>query len=101
MNPKEISDKIRVASKYKCISADSHLDLNWLPPDLFVANASREMKDRMPFVTESPDGPLWVSKKGSKFGLACGVGSSGRKYTPGAIQRADLMAAEGLYNDKS
>ncbi len=36
--------------QYNRISADCHLDMPWMPPDLFVSEASREMKDRMPFV---------------------------------------------------
>ncbi|PYN19167.1 MAG: hypothetical protein DMD76_27390 [Candidatus Rokuibacteriota bacterium] len=41
---------------YNRISADCHLDLIWLPPDLFVSEAPREMKDRMPYVADGPDG---------------------------------------------
>ena len=37
--------------RYDVISADCHIDLCWLPPDLFTANASAPLKDRMPFVT--------------------------------------------------
>ena len=38
--------------KYDVISADCHIDLIWLPPDLFTDNAPAAMKDRMPFVTD-------------------------------------------------
>ena len=38
--------------KYDVISADCHIDLIWLPPDLFTANAPAALKDRMPFVTD-------------------------------------------------
>jgi predicted TIM-barrel fold metal-dependent hydrolase len=88
-------------TRYTCISADSHLDLVWLPYDLFTKNATAQMKDRMPYVVESPDGPLWVSKKGAKFGLAGGVGSSGMKYTPGEVIRSDIMAKEGVWSAQS
>ena len=57
--------------RYERISADCHLDLCWLPPDLFVANASAAMKDRMPHVIDGPKGPMWVTKKGANLGLAC------------------------------
>ena len=46
--------------KYEVISADCHIDLIWLPPDLFTANATSAMKDRMPYVTDSDKGPIWV-----------------------------------------
>ena len=35
--------------QYKRISADCHLDMIWLPPDLFTSEAPRELKERMPF----------------------------------------------------
>jgi predicted TIM-barrel fold metal-dependent hydrolase len=85
--------------EYTRISADCHIDLPWLPPDLFTANASAAMKDRMPYVAEGPDGPYWTCKKGTSFGLVCGVGPSGQKLVPGQHHRVDVMAATGLYDD--
>jgi len=64
---------------YTRISADCHIDMPWLPHDLFTANASALMKDRMPYVMEGPDGLQWATKKGAPFGLVGGVGSSGSK----------------------
>jgi predicted TIM-barrel fold metal-dependent hydrolase len=84
---------------YTRISADCHIDLPWLPPDLFTSNASAAMKDRMPYVAEGPDGPHWTCKKGTSFGLVCGVGPSGQKLVPGQHYRVDVMAATGLYDD--
>src|SRR5438876_6313885 len=84
---------------YTRISADCHIDLPMLPPDLFTANASAAMKDRMPYVTEGPDGPHWTCKKGGSFGLVCGVGPGGQKLVPGQNHRVDAMAATGLYAD--
>jgi predicted TIM-barrel fold metal-dependent hydrolase len=84
---------------YRVISADCHIDLIWLPPDLFASNASASMKERMPFVTDSDEGPIWVSNGGAYFGLQNGMGSAGRKYVPGQIHRADRMAETGLYED--
>lgn len=85
--------------EYKVISADCHIDLIWLPPDLFTANATAALKDRMPFVTEGEKGPKWVSRSGAEFGLVNGMGSAGREYVPGQIQRSDRMAEQGLYAD--
>jgi predicted TIM-barrel fold metal-dependent hydrolase len=85
--------------RYEMISADCHLDLCWLPTDLFVANASAAMRDRMPYVVEGPKGKTWVTKKGANLGLVNGMGSAGREYVPGRIHRADRMAATGLYED--
>lgn len=85
--------------KYDLISADGHIDLIWLPPDLFTANASAKLRDRMPYVQESADGLRWVSRNGAQFGLVNGMGSAGRPYVPGQIHRSDRMAATGLYED--
>jgi predicted TIM-barrel fold metal-dependent hydrolase len=85
--------------RYEMISADCHIDLCWLPPDVFVSGASSAMKDRMPYVTEGPKGPAWTTKSGASLGLACGMGSAGREYVPGRIYRSDRMAATGLYSD--
>ena len=84
---------------YHVISADCHIDLIWLPPDLFTANASGQMRDRMPYVIDGPKGPKWVSKNGAQFGLQNGMGSAGREYVPGVIHRSDRMAEQGLYED--
>ncbi len=84
---------------YNRISADCHLDLIWLPPDLFVSEAPRELKERMPYVADGPDGPRWVANNGAVFGLAGGVGASGTKYQPGKQLRVDVMASTGLYED--
>ena len=85
--------------RYTRISADCHIDLCWLPPDLFTSSASAAMKDRMPYVTDGPKGPAWVTKKGANLGLVNGMGSAGREYVPGKIHRSDRMASTGLYED--
>ena len=85
--------------KYDVISADGHIDLIWLPPDLFTSNAPASMKARMPHVVDGPKGPEWTSANGAKFGLVNGMGSAGREYVPGIIHRSDRMASTGLYSD--
>src|SRR3970282_1796033 len=82
---------------YTRISADCHIDLPWVPPDLFTSGASAAMKARMPYVSDGPDGPFWTAKNGVSFGLVGGVGPAGSKYVPGQHHRVDVMAATGLY----
>src|SRR5262249_32512229 len=84
---------------YSRISADSHIDMPWMPNDLFTSNASAALKDRMPYVTDGPDGPYWTCKNGMSFGLVCGVGPGGAKYVPGQNYRVEKMHAAGLYDD--
>ena len=69
--------------QYRRISADCHLDMIWLPPDLFTSQAPRHLKDRMPFVAEGKNGEEMVANNGASFGLVGGVGSAGRLYEPG------------------
>src|SRR4029077_11618731 len=102
----EISPPGGDSMEYRCISADCHIDLNWLPHDLFVSNASPAMKDRMPYVTQGSHGPMWVTKAGVNLGLANGKGGTGvfgpgllTKYVAGKQHRVDRMASTGLYQD--
>ncbi len=85
--------------EYDLISADCHIDLIWLPPDLFTSEAKADLRERMPYVTSSSRGPVWVSRAGAQFGLQNGMGSAGRAYVPGQIHRSDRMAEQGLYED--
>ena len=84
---------------YQVISADCHIDLPWLPEGLFVGEAPADLKDRMPYVDDTPRGRYWVSRNGARFGLQNGMGSAGRRYVPGHIHRSDRMAEQGLYRD--
>src|SRR5438445_32152 len=64
--------------QYRRISADCHLDMIWLPPDLFTSEAPRALKEKMPYVADQPDGTKrWVDNEGADFGMAGGVGAPG------------------------
>src|SRR6266851_3556454 len=85
------------AMQYRRISADCHLDLPWLPPELFVSQAARELKDRMPYVEDGPEGPRWMTRAGVVMGIPGAVGSVGAPFVPGQNYRVDKMAETGLY----
>jgi predicted TIM-barrel fold metal-dependent hydrolase len=82
------------------ISADSHLDLGWLPADTFTSRMDPSWGDRIPHVVETPDGQRWISGDVDLAGVG-GVGSTGRPYLPGRSKRADRMAGSGLYDEGS
>lgn len=46
---------------YNIISADSHMDLGYVPPDAFISRVPDQWKDRVPKVIETPEGPEWVA----------------------------------------
>ena len=46
--------------EYNLVSGDSHVDMSWLPGNLFIDNAPQSLKDRMPHVTETDEGERWV-----------------------------------------
>src|SRR5262249_31617857 len=85
--------------RYEMISADCHVDLCWLPPDLFTQNALPALRDRMPVVVDGPRRPMWTTQAAASLGRVNGMGSAGREYVPGKIHRADRMAETGLYED--
>src|SRR5437660_1241312 len=47
--------------KYQRISADDHMDLNWLPRDLWQQRVPARFKDRAPKVVDTEAaGPRWI-----------------------------------------
>jgi predicted TIM-barrel fold metal-dependent hydrolase len=45
---------------YRVISADDHIDLQWLPRDLWERRVPPEWRERAPRVVDTPEGPYWV-----------------------------------------
>src|SRR5262249_61819965 len=85
-----------MARKYQRISADCHLDMLWLPPDLFTQNASSKLRDKMPFVAEQPDGTkVWTDNSGANYGQCGGAGATGTPWVQGKQSRADQSAHRG------
>lgn len=76
------------------ISADGHIDVNWMPADAFVGAVPADFKDRMPHMMESEEGPRWAVKGKPILGRN---GLVGRK--PGKGPNYDRMDAAGLYSD--
>jgi uncharacterized protein len=80
------------------ISADSHVDLGWMPADTFTSRVPSRWRDRAPVIVSTGDGDRWVADDIALSGVAA-VGSAGRPYTPGRWQRADRFAETGLFSD--
>jgi predicted TIM-barrel fold metal-dependent hydrolase len=45
---------------YRLISADDHIDLRFMPPDLWSSRLPTELRERGPRVVEGEKGPNWV-----------------------------------------
>ena len=46
--------------EYRIISADDHIDMQWLPKDLWQKRVPAEWRERAPKVVDTADGPYWV-----------------------------------------
>ena len=46
--------------EYRVISADDHIDLRYLPPDLWQSRVPAALRERAPRVAETPQGPVWL-----------------------------------------
>jgi predicted TIM-barrel fold metal-dependent hydrolase len=46
--------------EYRIVSADDHIDLQWLPKDLWQRRVPDRWRERAPRVVDTPEGPYWV-----------------------------------------
>ena len=81
---------------YNLVSGDSHVDLSWLPGDLFVRNAPTELKDKVPRIEETAEGPRWIAE-GKVLGVANGAGHGFSPPVRGMRKRIDRMWDVGFY----
>ena len=84
---------------YEFISADTHLDITWLPGDMFVEGAPADMKDRMPRVKDTDAGPRWMVEDTDVAGVG-GGGLTGNfsKYVRGQSKLLDKMDDVGFFS---
>jgi predicted TIM-barrel fold metal-dependent hydrolase len=78
--------------EYRIISADDHIDMPWLPQDLWQTRVPTHWRERAPRVAETADGPYWVcgdEQWEAWGGRRGGVGPlSGRRS---ALERAGVL----------
>ncbi|HEV8298601.1 MAG TPA: amidohydrolase family protein [Acidimicrobiales bacterium] len=77
-----------IALPDRIISADDHMDVNVLPVDVFTARVPHALRDAVPHVVDTDDGPMW------SIGGAP-VGPSGRR-AKGLVTQGDLGFRPGL-----
>ena len=81
--------------EYNLVSGDSHVDMSWLPGDLFLQNAPSSLKEKMPKVTETGEGARWVVGD-QVLGVAGGAGFSFLPTLKNKFRRMDRMIEMGF-----
>lgn len=77
---------------YRIISADDHIDMQWLPKDLWQKRVPASWRERAPKVVETENGPYWVCGEdrwdpwGGRKGAAGAMG--GRRL---ALERGGVL----------
>lgn len=76
--------------KYRFISADDHIDLRWLPRDLWTERLPAKLRDRGPRVVETEKGAYWTweGQTFSPHGYYTAAQGSGAMW---AIERGGVM----------
>src|SRR3989442_12231668 len=77
---------------YRIISADDHIDLQWLPKDLWQKRVPASWRARAPKVVETPEGPYWVcgdDRWDSWGGRRGAAGAQGGRRT--ALERGGVL----------
>lgn len=87
----------------KVISGDCHIDIPWLPEDLFTSNAPAHLKDKVPAVVDTDEGKQWfVEGKPLDWVAGGGIGlrnGAWDPYVPGLSKRLDRMEDEHFFSD--
>jgi predicted TIM-barrel fold metal-dependent hydrolase len=77
---------------YRIVSADDHIDMQWLPRDLWQTRVPAAWRERAPRVVDTPEGPAWVCGEdrwdswGGRTGAAGAMG--GRRL---ALERGGVL----------
>lgn len=81
--------------QYRFISADDHIDLRWLPKDLWSARLPAKLRERGPRVIENDQGSFWTweGQTFSPHGYYTAAQGSGAMW---AIERGGVMRAGEL-----
>lgn len=81
---------------YNIISADGHIDMTWMPGDLWVKNAPSRWKELVPQVHETPEGPKWYAEE-QELGVFGGLGFGFTPVQRGYSKHVDKMFDVGFY----
>ena len=82
---------------YNIISGDSHIDLRFMPEDLFESSVRADMKDKMPRVVETSSGRRWMAT-GTDLGVV-GQNVDQSTFSTEMGTRWNAMIAAGFYDE--
>jgi predicted TIM-barrel fold metal-dependent hydrolase len=82
--------------EYRVISGDSHIDMTWMPGDLWTQNAPRNLRDLVPRVVETEEGPKWRAEN-KELGMFGGLGFLFNRPERGRSAHVDAMFDAGFY----
>ena len=98
--------------EYHIISADDHIDMPWLPKDLWQKRVPAQWRERAPRVADTADGPYWMcgddrwdawgGRKGAALGGRRSALERGGVLEPGVLRptttalRLEDMARDGI-----
>ena len=81
---------------YRIISADCHIDMTWMPGDLWTTNAPANLREQVPQVREASDGPRWYAE-GKELGVFGGLGFGFDRVQRGYSKHVEKMFEVGFY----
>jgi len=82
---------------YRVISADCHIDMTWMPGDLWIENAPAKFRDQVPQVRDTPDGPRWYAE-GKELGVFGGLGFGFDRVQRSFSKHVERMFQAGFYD---
>jgi len=81
---------------YRIISADGHIDMTWMPGDLWVDSAPSKWRAQVPQVRQTPAGPRWYAEE-KELGVFGGLGFGFNPVQRGYSKHVDKMFDVGFY----
>jgi predicted TIM-barrel fold metal-dependent hydrolase len=82
--------------EYRVISADCHIDMTWMPGDLWTSQTPAKWKDAVPQVRQTPEGPRWYAE-GKELGVFGGLGFGFNPVQRSYSKHVDRMFQAGFY----
>jgi len=79
---------------YRIMSADGHIDMTWMPDDLWIDRAPAKWREHVPEVRQTPAGPRWCAE-GKELGVSGGLGFGFNPVERGYSKHVDKMFEVG------